>query len=84
MNLMLHCGCRDTAWDQLVQVPCPKPTDTHYPIPHHELYSMVREVMPEFGLDVVESQHGTDKFGSRYFGLMKLHSPADDWSPGLG
>jgi len=84
MNLMLHCGCRDTPWDQLVQVPCPKPTDTHYPIPHHELYSMVREVMPEFGLDVVESQHGIDKFGSRYFGLMKLHSEADDWSPVLG
>jgi hypothetical protein len=65
-------------------MPCPKATDTHYPIPHHELYSMVREVMPEFGLDVVEAQHGTDKFGSRYFGLMKLHSSVTDWSPVLG
>jgi hypothetical protein len=40
--------------------------------------------MPEFGLDVVEAQHGTDKFGSRYFGLMKLHSSVTDWSPVLG
>tara|TARA_Y100000588_G_scaffold157983_1_gene171924 strand:- start:363 stop:1118 length:756 start_codon:yes stop_codon:yes gene_type:complete len=84
MNMMLHCGAKDTPWDALVDVPTPEPTRSHRPVPHHVLFNMVKEVMREAGLEVTEEQHGTTKGGARYFGMMQLHSGLLDWAPVVG
>lgn len=85
MNLLLHCGAKHTSLEQLKEVETPEPTRTHCPIPHYDLFEMVKEVLRGFQLDITEAQHGITNEGNRYFGLMKLRSDhLKDWAPVCG
>ena len=42
MGLILHRGAELVSYDALRSVITPPPTDTHVPIPHHELVELVR------------------------------------------
>jgi hypothetical protein len=42
MTLMRHSGANAEAYDDLRAVTTPAPTDTHVPVPHHEIVELMR------------------------------------------
>ncbi|WP_197696966.1 DUF932 domain-containing protein [Bradyrhizobium sp. ORS 285] len=71
-------------YDALRAVPTPQATDSHVPIPHHELVELVRYTLGFYGHEIAEEAHAIAADGSRYFGLMTLRSPYGDYSDTLG
>ena len=82
--LNLHSGGELVTYDMLRQVQMPEATDTHLPLPHHELVEMVRFTLQYHGHDIVEEHHALDHHGQRYFGLMTLRSNYGFYSDTLG
>ncbi len=84
MTLMLHAGANAISYDDLRQIQTPNPTDTHVPIPHHEIVELMRYTLGFFGHEVVEEHHGVTPDGNRYFGVLMLRSPYGDYTNMLG
>lgn len=84
MTLMLHAGGTPVSYDELRAVPVPAPTDTHIPLPHHELVELVRYTLGFHGHEIAEEHHAVANDGLRYFGLMTLRSPYGDYSDTIG
>jgi Domain of unknown function (DUF932) len=84
MTLMLHAGANALAYDDLRAIQTPSGTDTHVPIPHHELVQLVRYTLGFFGHEITEEAHSVTPDGDRYFGLMSLRSPYGDYTDTLG
>ena len=53
-------------------VETPAPTETHTPIPHHQLVKLSREALDRSGLEIVEEEHALARGGVRYFGGFAL------------
>lgn len=84
MTLMLHAGGVPATYDELRAVPVPAATETHVPLPHHELVSLVRYTLGFYGHEIAEEHHATANDGLRYFGLMTLRSPYGDYTDTVG
>jgi hypothetical protein len=84
VNLMLHAGAHPLSYDDLRTVPTPQPTETHVPLPHHELVEMVRYTLGFFRHEIAEEMHSVTEDGLRYFGLLSLRSPYGDYTDTLG
>ena len=48
----------------------PAPTDTHVPIPHHEVWNLVEEEANNFGFELGTPEFGTDKDHQRFFAFV--------------
>lgn len=75
-GLTLHCGANAATLDEVNAVPLPPATDTFSPIPHAQLYSIVRKEFEAVGLTVADEAHGLYKEGQRYFSVLKLTNGA--------
>jgi hypothetical protein len=53
-------------------------------VPHHEIVELIRYTLGFHGHDIVEEHHAIAHGGARYFGLMTLRSPYDDYTDTLG
>jgi hypothetical protein len=84
MTLMLHAGANAVTYDELRAVTTPEATETHLPIPHHEVVQQVRFALQFHGHDVVEEVHAVTPDGMRYFRLLLLRSPHADYTDTLG
>jgi hypothetical protein len=84
MTLMLHAGANALAYDDLRGVATPHGTDTHVPVPHHELVELVRYTLGFYGHEITEEAHAITPDGMRYFGLMSLKSPYGNYSDTVG
>ena len=84
MTLMLHAGAKPVTYDELRAVQTPEATDTHLPVPHHEIVQLVRFTLGFHGHEIAEEHHGVTEDGSRYFGLMTLRSPYGEYTDTLG
>jgi Domain of unknown function (DUF932) len=84
MSLMLHAGANPVSYDDLRLVPTPDGTDSHVPVPHHEIVELVRYTLGFFGHEITEEAHAVTEDGARYFGLMSLRSPYGDYTDTLG
>jgi hypothetical protein len=42
MTLMLHAGANPVTYEALRAVPVPAATDSHVPVPHHEIVELMR------------------------------------------
>lgn len=84
MTLMLHAGASALDYDALRAVPTPEGTDTHVPVPHHEIVQQVRFALQFHGHEIVQEDHAVTPDGMRYFGLMSLRSPYGDYTDALG
>jgi hypothetical protein len=82
MTLMLHSGANAVTYDDLRAVQTPEGTDSHVPVPHHEIVELVRYTLGFYGHDIVEENHAIMPDGQRYFGLMTLRSPYGENSKG--
>jgi hypothetical protein len=84
MSLMLHAGAQAVTYDGLRAVPMPAATDTHVPVPHHEIVELVRYTLGFYGHEIMDEHHGVTGDGMRYFGLMTLRSPYGDYADTVG
>ena len=48
----------------------PTPTDTHVPIPHHEVWDLVQDEAKNFGFELGSPEFGTDKDHQRFFAFV--------------
>lgn len=86
MNLLLHCGAHAVDAEVLQSVYTPEPTRSWQPIPHHDLLHRVKEVLPAFGLRVMQEAHALTHDGGRYFGLLEVRNgcPSNEYGWVLG
>ncbi|HLH93522.1 MAG TPA: DUF932 domain-containing protein [Xanthobacteraceae bacterium] len=84
MALMLHAGANPVSYDELRQVIPPPATETHVPIPHHEIIELLRYTVGFYGHEITEEHHGVTPDGNRYFGVLTLRSPYGDYQDMLG
>jgi hypothetical protein len=83
MSLTLHAGAL-VSYDELRAVPVPAATDTHLPVPHHEIVELVRYTLGFYGHEIAEEHHACMPDGSRYFGLMTLKSAYGNYADTVG
>lgn len=86
-NLLLHCGAHTASLKDVRTIPTPPATDTWCPIPHHDLISTVQRTLTQSRLKIGTQAHSLSHNGSRYFGLMEVHSTrknSDDYCLVLG
>ena len=84
MTLMIHAGADALSYDDLRAVQTPGGTDTHVPVPHHEIVELVRYTLGFYGHEITEENHAVTPDGARYFGLMSLRSPYGDYTDTVG
>jgi len=58
--------------EELTKVATPIATDTHTPIPHHQLVDLTRAALGRAGLEIKEEEHAIARGGLRYFGGFSL------------
>ncbi|WP_439924566.1 DUF932 domain-containing protein [Nitrobacter sp. JJSN] len=84
MTLMLHSGANAVSYDDLRAVATPAPTDTHVPVPHHEIVELMRFTLGFHQHEIAEEHHAVTPDGLRYFGIMYLRSPYGEYTDMLG
>jgi hypothetical protein len=84
MTLMLHSGANAVSYDALRAITTPAPTDTHVPVPHHEIVELMRFTLGFHQHEIAEEHHAVTPDGARYFGLMCLRSPYGEYTDMLG
>ena len=77
-GLILHTGGSTVGWRDVVGVATPPATESHFPIPHHELVSIARDVLQDRGWPIVSEAHALARGGSNYFGLFEVDRPEFD------
>jgi hypothetical protein len=80
----LHSGANAVTYDALRAVTTPAPTDTHVPVPHHEIVELMRFTLGFHQHEIAEEHHAITEGGARYFGLMCLRSPYGEYTDMLG
>lgn len=84
MTLMLHAGANPVDYEVLRAVPVPPPTDTHVPVPHHEIVELMRFTLGFHQHEISEEHHAVTCDGARYFGVLCLRSPYGEYTDMLG
>lgn len=84
MTLMLHSGAGAVSYDDLRAVQTPAGTDSHVPVPHHEIVELLRYTLGFYGHEIVQEDHAIMPDGMRYFGLMTLRSTYGDYGDVVG
>lgn len=84
MTLMLHSGTNPVSYDELRAVTTPAATDTHVPVPHHEIVELMRYTLGFHQHEIAEEHHAVTPDGARYFGVLCLRSPYGDYTDMLG
>jgi hypothetical protein len=81
---MIHAGAAAVSYDDLRATQTPSGTDTHVPVPHHEIVELMRYTLGFYGHEIVEENHAMTPDGARYFGVLSLRSPYGDYNDMLG
>ena len=83
-GLMAHCGSEITPLAVVMNAKTPRPTETHYPIPHGVLIESVRDQLSYRGHSIKEEAHAMTPDGDRYFGLLRLDADSEGYAPMVG
>jgi Domain of unknown function (DUF932) len=84
MWLIIHAGANAISYDGLRTVCTPEGTETHIPVPHHEIVELIRYTLGFHGHEIIEEHHALTPDGARYFGLLSLRSPYGDYTDTVG
>src|SRR5947209_2265478 len=84
MSLVIHRGAEAVSYDDLRALTAPEGTDTHLPVPHHEIVELTRYTLGFYGHEIAEEHHAVTSDGSRYFGVLSLRSPYGDYTDTVG
>ena len=69
---MMHCGAESVPYPHLMQIETPPPTDTHFPIPHHQFHDVAISSLRDQEFEVFDEQHYLNREGAHYFALMRI------------
>jgi hypothetical protein len=84
MSLIIHAGANAISYDELRAVSTPEGTETHIPVPHHEIVELMRYTLGFYSHEITEEHHALTPDGARYFGLLSLRSPYGDYTDTVG
>lgn len=73
-TLIAHCGADKMNYDQLSLVPTPPGTDTHRPVPHHEVVNALVETLGFRHIGVHKMEFACTPDGNKMFGVMELET----------
>jgi Domain of unknown function (DUF932) len=73
-TLIAHIDTEYVTREQLALVPVPRGTDTHKPVPHHEIVDALIETLGFRNIGVHAQQYSVSKDGNKFFGVMELES----------
>lgn len=82
--LIAHAGAEIATREQLALVPCPEGTDTHRPIPHHQLIDSLEETLSFRHISIVRSEFAVTPDGNKMFGLLEIDQTFDGARFALG
>ena len=75
---IMHCGAESILLPQLMALPTPPQTKTHFPIPHHHFYELAESRLLQQGYTISNPRHYINREGAHYFALMQiLHADED-------
>lgn len=76
MTMCVHAGGNYVSPAEVLAVQPPPATRSWDPMPHSEVIELVRNELPQFGLQVVDWKHALrtrkETPGSQYFGLVSV------------
>lgn len=72
-GLMLHRGAELVGRQNLRELTTPEATDTHVPIPHHQLVESVVESLAYRKLEVIRDEYAVTQDGMRMFGFLQVN-----------
>lgn len=86
LNLLLHCGSKYVTRQELLDVPTPESTKTHFPIAHNDFLNEIEDVIKNKNLEIISESHGISKNKQRYFGMLQIKRPdiSSDYDMVLG
>lgn len=73
-TLIAHTGARKMPYEELALVPTPMGTDTHKPVPHHEVVNALVETLGFRHIGVHKQEYAVSNDGMKMFGLMELET----------
>jgi hypothetical protein len=73
-TLIAHCGAEKMSYNELTLVPTPPGTDTHKPVPHHEVVNALVETLGFRHIGVHKMEFACTPDGNKMFGLMELET----------
>ena len=74
LDLILHCGGRETERSDVIDSYSPEATRSWQPVPHGRLLELVEDSLESTGLRVVNQAHALAREGDRYFGLLEVQN----------
>ena len=83
LDLILHCGGRETDRSDVIDCQTPDATKSWQPIPHGRLLELVEDSLQSTGLRVVNQAHALAREGDRYFGLLEVQNGEEPKDYGL-
>jgi hypothetical protein len=76
--LNLHSGGEEVTKERLLSLPLPDPTDTWFPISHHEVVTNVERTLQEAGFQITASKYALSHENHRFFGTLDLTTKITD------
>lgn len=73
-SLILHCGAQEVSREDLRLIEAPQATSTWYPVKHSTILEAVEGTLDRAGFTTVKSRLSVSREGSRFFGVLDLHS----------
>lgn len=71
-TLIAHCGAAKLSRAELALVPTPSGTETHRPVPHHELVNLLDETLSFRHISIVQCEFAVTPDGMKMFGVLEL------------
>jgi len=73
-QLLAHCGTNKIGREELRLVPTPDGTESHHPLPHHEIVEALVETLAFRHIAVVRDEYAVSEDGMRMFGVLDLET----------
>ncbi len=71
-STLIGYGGRTIGREELALVPTPAPTETHRPVPHHEIVQALIETLGFRHIGVVHDEYAVSPDGMKAFGVLDL------------
>ncbi len=82
-TLINHRGGRDVLPEVLATVPAPPPTETWFPISHHQVFDAVSETLTGAGFQIQQTRLSLSHADARFFGTLDLTHRVSDVNGGV-
>jgi len=76
-QLLAHSGSRKLSREELALIPTPLGSETHRPLPHHEIVEALIETISFRHISVAQDEYAVSKDGMKMFGVLDLETTFD-------